>query len=417
MHVISRTPFIFISIVILSACGGQQGQSSKIQTTPASPQQKATYIQNIENYVRKIPLAKGKDVEEQAWKKNQIQLGIAKNDNYRGHITDAGPDFETFRILKKTTPAKSPSPAPTPLPAPSPIDEQKPPQSLITVPEPEADLDEKVRQYITNDFTGSFEEGAVVEEFLQPETAPPQQAQATDMAPLVAIKNLLCKKQEQCLPFIEGIFEQAVGYYSFRTDLNFGGKLINASQLPASGEGFIVKSNSQDNRWATEHAVQFVQKLGQKIRGTKMAEQLVIGNISTLGGGYMQGQMSHQNGLDVDIGLLYKKGQAYSKENFPKDVVVKDKLTSKFALAENWYLVHMALESNWPLFVLAHPEIKKAFCESAKKSGEIEKYKKVLSRIVPDKGHPDHFHFRLRCPLSSPACVPANYELTATGCD
>lgn len=251
-------------------------------------------------------------------------------------------------------------------------------------------------------------------------TAPP------DISPMTLLKNLMCERlgTQGCIAGLQNPVDQSVNYYAFFKGLGMG-RLINATLLPTDGVGFHVKSNSQARRYGSKHTIQFIQKLAEKTFNDQITDELVIGDISQRTGGFLGqvvgdqviGHKSHQNGLDIDIGFIGKDGNQTPHDQFPGDFVAAGKLdTSKFDIEKNWQLVQTAVNSNWTYFILAHPSIKKAFCEKAKATGEVEKYKKVLSQIYPDTTHFNHFHMRLKCPETSPRCVPAAVRPEESGC-
>lgn len=335
------------------ACGDKNGQASK-PLTPAEVQAKKTeFDENLNKVIPTKTNTKGTEKEENAWEKSFEEQKKAEQTNFIGAIGDAGPEV-------KTSDVKIPDLTKLPL--------QEAPQS-------------------------------------------------SDLSPITIIKNLLCKKADQCLPALDPAIEQAVGYYHFRADLGFGGKLINGVQMPLQGTGFLVKGNSQNVRWSTDHTIRFIETIAQIAAIMNLAPTLVVGDVSTMGGGFNTGHASHQNGLDVDVGLLGTKTYQLPTNHFPKDMVVNEQVTSNFGLDESWKLVNVALQTNWTVFVIAHPAIKQKFCDLVKTNNEMEKYRLVLSHIIPDKSHFDHFHFRLKCPISSPACVPADLDLQDAGCN
>jgi len=371
MKKIAQITFIAIVSLFWAACGAKNGDVSKPMTPAEVQKQKKIYIENLNEYLPQKAKTTGTKEEEAAWEKTIEEQKKAEENHYIGVLPDAGPTL-TSKIEKaeKKEEPKMPPTAP----------------SLPTVPDLQI-----------------------------PEIQTPQ-PQASDLSPITLIKNLLCKKPNQCLPALDPAIEQAVGFYHFRVDLGFGGKLINGIQMPIQGTGFLVKENSQEMRWSTDHAIRYVQTLGQTALDMNLSPTLVVGDVSQFGGGFSSRHASHQNGLDIDIGFLGSKGYQLPTTHFPKDMVVNDQLTSNFGINENWIFLNVAIRSNWTLFAIVHPAVKQAFCEVAKSSKDFEKYRLVLAHVITDKSHFDHFHFRLKCPISSPACVPADLDLQDPGC-
>jgi penicillin-insensitive murein endopeptidase len=65
--------------------------------------------------------------------------------------------------------------------------------------------------------------------------------------------------------------------------------------------------------------------------------------------------------------------------------------------------------------ILVDPVIKLALCRGG--AGAVYFGKDWLRRLEPWPGHDDHFHVRLRCPESSPSCVPSDDLPEGDGCD
>jgi len=248
---------------------------------------------------------------------------------------------------------------------------------------------------------------------------PPNETFATDLSPGRTLRNMICERggENLCLPSLENPVEQAVGFYDFDPGLGVGGRLTHSVELPADGNGFHQKTDSRVGRYSTDHTVKFVQNLSEQLVAEQVTDLLIVGDISKQGGGFFPPHVSHQNGLDVDLGYIQVGATETDHEHFAKNLVSGHRLSSRFSVAQNWKLVADAVNTNWTYLILAHPAVKKAFCKMAETSPNPDFYATVLAQIVPDSTHTDHFHVRLKCPESSPRCIPGPPRLNKTGCD
>ncbi len=130
-----------------------------------------------------------------------------------------------------------------------------------------------------------------------------------------------------------------------------------------------------------------------------------IGDISKKQGGQLARHLTHQRGLDADIGYLVHthKLTGHRAKKF------HDRFTEQFGL-EGKLGENFDLESNYQL--LAHIVQKLDVTSVYVGCGiydAIETYDKnqptsIMQHIFAQKGHEDHFHLRLKCPSDAPAC-------------
>ncbi len=266
---------------------------------------------------------------------------------------------------------------------------------------------------------GDAEENLDAPENFSPIIPTKDDLQKADLSPISILHNLMCDKAGpgRCLPALNPAFDQAVGYYYGNATLGVGGSLLHAAELPEKGQGFRQKSGSRAGRFATDHAVHFIESLAAQLVQNQVIDLLVIGDIAKKDGGNFPGHVSHQSGLDIDIGFLPSGHQQNDLERFPGNDIAGDHVSSQFGLIQNWHLVSAAFNTGSTYLILAHPAVKKAFCQMAAKSPDPSQYNAMLSQIVPDVTHFDHFHFRLKCPVSSPRCVPGPNRSKLSGCE
>ena len=239
-----------------------------------------------------------------------------------------------------------------------------------------------------------------------------------------------------CLPTLMGVPEQAVGFTSYyHTPVHWPGSIINGSALPADGVGFHQKENSRSRSFGTEHLVRFVKYLGQqyskyldqKDSSKLSSDVLVIGDLSKENGGpffkydssgriirnangeYDLGHLGHESGLDVDIGYILSNSTRLGTDKFSATVPT-------MSLTKNLQLLYLAFKTGWVQLVISHPKVKNAMCKMAAKEADPRPFAPILKSMLAKENHYDHFHFRLKCPISSPDCMPQPPKDHSYGC-
>jgi len=80
------------------------------------------------------------------------------------------------------------------------------------------------------------------------------------------------------------------------------------SQLP-SAEGLYERWDPSRS-WATSYVVPVLEEVAEKLAyALPLADPLLIGDISRRGGGHLPGHVTHDAGIDVDIGLFWNDGE------------------------------------------------------------------------------------------------------------
>jgi penicillin-insensitive murein endopeptidase len=239
-----------------------------------------------------------------------------------------------------------------------------------------------------------------------------------DKSPLCAIEGI-----KNCLVALPLDTSQATGLYFTDASSGRSGHLKNAVTLPVTGEGYVQKPNSRWGAYGTLHAVQFIKTLAAKVSKAGIIDTLVIGDIAKKKGGPFTSPIdghlmheSHQNGLDMDIGFLPSADTQTNLEHFPRNYIVGTRISKRMSLEKNWQLALLAHESGWVYEMFVHPNVKRAFCKMAARTPDPTIYTEMLSEIVPEDSHVDHFHIRLKCPISSPDCIPEPQRAKVSGC-
>lgn len=132
----------------------------------------------------------------------------------------------------------------------------------------------------------------------------------------------------------------------------------------------------------------------------KGGPQVHVGDISARGGGPLKGHKSHQKGIDVDIGLVLKGGEA-------NETRFRTGRVDNLDLARTWALIKAFVDNDDVRAVFLDYGLQKLLYEHAKKlkvsEGTLEalfQYPRGKGRaygiIRHWKGHKDHFHVRFR---------------------
>ena len=196
------------------------------------------------------------------------------------------------------------------------------------------------------------------------------------------------------------------------------GCLAGAHELPADGPTWQVMRPSRNRAWGTPHLLAFLQRFSHKVPEVSHWPGILVGDMAQPRGGPMlNGHASHQIGLDADVWLrpmpAERLGRA-DREFMPSiDVVAANRLDVDPA---KWTPDHLAVlkaaaQDAEVERIFVNPAIKKAMCREAR--GD----RSWLEKIRPMYGHDYHFHIRLACPASEPACREQESVTAGEGCE
>lgn len=204
---------------------------------------------------------------------------------------------------------------------------------------------------------------------------------------------------------------RAIGDYS-------AGCLQGAEALPLDGPGYQVMRPSRRRYFGHPHLVDFVQKLGGKVRKEGLGV-LLVGDLSQPRGGRASGgHSSHQTGLDVDVWFWRPKHALKAplsmemRESLPAPSILDTKAS---AIKKPWKshvanVLRLAAEDPRVDRIFVNPSIKRELCETSTERDHLRK-------LRPWHGHDDHFHARLACPAGDTDCKPQARLPEGDGCD
>ncbi len=188
---------------------------------------------------------------------------------------------------------------------------------------------------------------------------------------------------------------RALGAYS-------AGCLAGGIPMPRSGPGYEMVRLSR-NRYYAHPNLAAVLKRGGEALGAQ--SKLLYGDLSQPRGGPMPGgHASHQSGLDADVWFHKypprkkmtnrEREHLYGQSMLRKDYLDLDprKWNDIFATQLMWFA--------------GQPETERIFVNAAVKRRLCAQYPNDprLARLRPWFFHDDHFHLRLKCPLSEAGC-------------
>ncbi len=203
------------------------------------------------------------------------------------------------------------------------------------------------------------------------------------------------------------------------------GRLRNSTNVFTKQQGlrnkafFEVVNPGRNRHFSTYEMADMISRLGENIVQI-FNKKLYVGNISQNKGGHLPPHVSHQIGLDADLG--YPATQDGVK--FPVVVQMKSRQynPSSYSVAKTYELLKFAFKQDDIKVdrIFTDRIIKKALCDYAIKSGEFaSKDKELVQNLFQSMdhvdGHGDHFHVRLKCSSYDPGCRQKIYTVNK-GC-
>ena len=176
------------------------------------------------------------------------------------------------------------------------------------------------------------------------------------------------------------------------------GRLVNGRKLP-NHDAYTIKR--KHNVYGTARTIKLIGKVvdgyQKRVPG---GPKLRIGDISKDGGGPMSGHLSHQEGRDIDIGLVLQ-GDLADHMHF------SGASESNIDLARTWTLIEEFIATGEIRAIYLDYEVQKLLYEHAKKQGvpktlldEYFQYPRGSGRnhgiIRHWRGHQNHIHVRFR---------------------
>ncbi len=198
---------------------------------------------------------------------------------------------------------------------------------------------------------------------------------------------------------------------------NTGGCIAGAVSLPLEGLGFQTIHLDRSAFWGAPQTIAHLELFGREAAAAGLPT-LLMEDISRARGGPMPGgHVSHQIGLDADVGLDMRPRPPLSA-NERNTVELRGMVRADrrdidpFAWSPGvTALLHMAADLPGVDRILVNPAIKQQLCR------EVTGDRSWLHLIRPWYGHAAHMHIRFRCPADQADCVQAVPPPAGDGCD
>lgn len=208
---------------------------------------------------------------------------------------------------------------------------------------------------------------------------------------------------------------QVLGGYS-------SGCILGAQEIPISTNYWEMVNVTRNRHYGHPQLIDFLDRLGA-FAARRGYGKLVLGDSGLPAGGKMAyGHASHQLGIEVDVRYLTYQGPRitlFERNTWPEvdiaeqrqfqvikngveTTVLKSRMLPTFTRSSVELVRAAALD---PLVnrIFVSPPIKKKMCEIFKDAKSV--YPAWLLKVRPYYYHTAHFHVRMNCPATSPACV------------
>jgi penicillin-insensitive murein endopeptidase len=198
---------------------------------------------------------------------------------------------------------------------------------------------------------------------------------------------------------------------------NTGGCIAGAVDLPPDGPGFQTIHLDRSAFWGAPQTIAHLERFGQEAAEAGLPT-LLIEDISRARGGPMPGgHVSHQIGLDADVGLdMQPRPPLLAAQRNSIELRSMVRADGRDIDPAAWSprvttLLRMAAGLPDVDRILVNPAIKQRLCR------EVTGDRSWLHLIRPWYGHAAHMHIRFRCPAGQADCVQAPPPPPGDGCD
>ena len=196
-----------------------------------------------------------------------------------------------------------------------------------------------------------------------------------------------------------------------------GGCIEGAVSLPADGPGFQTIHPDRSAFWGAPQTIAQLEQLGREAASADLPA-LLVEDISRVHGGPLPGgHVSHQIGLDADVGLDMRPRPPLSRVERDsvelQSLVRGDGRGVDPAVWSPEVITLLRLAAGLPEVdrILVNPAIKQQLCR------EVSGDRSWLHLIRPWYGHAAHMHIRFRCPAGQADCVQGAPPPPGDGCD
>lgn len=198
---------------------------------------------------------------------------------------------------------------------------------------------------------------------------------------------------------------------------NTGGCIAGAVSLPPEGPGFQTIHLDRSAFWGAPQTIANLEEFGREAQNAGLPT-LLIEDISRARGGPLPGgHVSHQIGLDADVGLdMRPRAPLSAAQRNATELTSLVRPDGRGIDPGVWSprvtgLLRMAAGLPDVDRILVNPAIKQQLCR------EVSGDRSWLHLIRPWYGHAAHMHIRFRCPAGQAECVQAAPPPPGDGCD
>jgi penicillin-insensitive murein DD-endopeptidase len=195
------------------------------------------------------------------------------------------------------------------------------------------------------------------------------------------------------------------------------GCIAGAVRLPADGTGFQTIHLARSSFWGAPTTIARIKTLGEQAHAAGLGD-LYVEDISRPRGGPLPGgHLSHQLGLDADVGLDVRPKHALTAaEREAVELPSLVRSDQRGVDPARWTpdeITLLRLAASLPEVdrILINPAIKRQLCE------EVRGDRSWLRLLRPWYDHSAHMHIRFRCPADQHDCVQAAPPPPGDGCD
>ena len=251
----------------------------------------------------------------------------------------------------------------------------------------------------------------------KPSTAPspgPSQTSSQDITTTPLIEKIINSNFIQLANGEVRQHNQAIGYPD-------DGKLRNPTVMKdfkGNGDVFVLVAPERARFYATHEMATMITRLG-KFSQLGDIQKIYVGNISAAKGGPLSPHLSHQIGMDADLGYPTLDG----KTSFPTVVRNNSLNSSAYSVKKTFELFKEAFKQKdiQTEKIFADRLIIKDLCQYAAKANELSGQDKDLvqnmfKNINHVDGHGNHFHIRVKCTKYQPGCRSKVYK-AYPGCE
>ncbi len=196
-----------------------------------------------------------------------------------------------------------------------------------------------------------------------------------------------------------------------------GGCIAGAVSLPPDGPGFQTIHVNRSAFYGAPQTIERLELFGREASAAGLPTLLIEDISRPRGGPLPGGHVSHQIGLDADVGLdMRPRGTLTAAQRETVELASVVRPDGRGIDPSVWsprvsQLLRIASDLPEVDRILVNPAIKRQLCT------EVTGDRTWLRLIRPWYGHAAHMHIRFRCPQGQPDCVQATPLPPGDGCD